>query len=531
MIRTKKARDAAQKLRVFVSSVQKELGLERAAVPQSIVVDPFLEKHCQAVLFEEEPTTGRPKNHAYLETLQGCEIYLLIVDVEYGQPDGHLSATHHEYRKAQELEMPIAVFIRGLDSTHDRDRKPETLAFINEIRSDDHKYKRFHDREDLKPAIRSVLLSILKNQFRLAPSRTEENESDDQIENASGFELTSMDELTVNLLDPVAVADLVNAVMSPKFRVSDHAGEQALTMRGLAIQVRDRSSVVNRAGCILFHSQPAIWFPQCEILADAYEEPKISGSPKGMKTINAPLLAAVHHALDFIDKYTFHPRRIIGLNNVRLDEYPQQALREVLINALAHRDYADATRKIILRIFSDRIEVASPGYPLKPLTIAKLEKGNYRPCSRNPLITQTLALMHQMEQRGTGFARMREAMLNHGLNAPVLSRSDGYFIVTLFGPNGDYDRIRLTGPIAGPVTPAIEEQLNHRQKGIYLEVQKRGRVTRRWCVDTFTVANDTAGRDLKLLVELGLLVQQGKGRAAHYILRPAASTDKRPMEL
>lgn len=104
------------------------------------------------------------------------------------------------------------------------------------------------------------------------------------------------------------------------------------------------------------------------------DEPKISGRPKGMKIINAPLLVAVRQVLAFIDKHTSHPRRVVGLNNVRLNEYPEDALREVLINAQAHRDYADTTRKIILRIFSDRIEIASHGYPLKPLTISKLEK-------------------------------------------------------------------------------------------------------------------------------------------------------------
>lgn len=519
------------KLKVFVSSVQKELGLERAAVPQVIAFDTFLDKHCEAVLFEEQPTTGRPNKRAYLETLKGCVIYLLIVDVEYGRPDGDLSATHHEYREAQKKHMPTAVFIRGLDSARDKDRKPETKAFLNEVKKDEHKYKRFHDREDLRPAIREALLSILKNQFDRVPSRRESDESDHQIDKASSFELAPMNDLTVDCVDKDAASELVEAVIEPEFRIYDDVIEQALALRGLAIRRNKQSSIINRAGCILFHPQPATQFPQCEILADAYDEKKISGRPKGMETINAPLLVAVRQALAFIDKHTFHPRRVVGLNNVRLDEYPEDALREVLINALAHRDYADATRKIILRIFSDRIEVASPGYPLKPLTISKLERGKYRPCSRNPLITQTLALMHQMEQRGTGFARMRDAMLNHGLEAPDLSQSDGYFVVTLPGPAGQYDRIRITGKEAGPVTPAIEERLNDRQKKIILEVQKSGQVTRRWCVEKFKVANDTAGRDLKELVNLGILLPKGKGRAAHYVINSSESTDNRPKKL
>jgi ATP-dependent DNA helicase RecG len=63
--------------------------------------------------------------------------------------------------------------------------------------------------------------------------------------------------------------------------------------------------------------------------------------------------------------------------------------------------------------------VASPGYPPSPLTLAKLRRGNYRPYSRNSVIAQALATLKRMDQRGSGFARMRDAMLNHGLDAPL----------------------------------------------------------------------------------------------------------------
>ena len=91
------------------------------------------------------------------------------------------------------------------------------------------------------------------------------------------------------------------------------------------------------------------------------------------------------------------------------------------------------SRKIALQISSDRIVVASPGYPPSPLTLAKLHRGNYRPCSRNSVFAQALATMHLMEQRGSGFARMRDTMLDHGLDAPFYAQQDGYFVVTFHG--------------------------------------------------------------------------------------------------
>jgi len=79
------------------------------------------------------------------------------------------------------------------------------------------------------------------------------------------------------------------------------------------------------------------------------------------------------------------------------------------------------------------------------------------------------------------------------------------------------------------VTPAIEAPLNDRQKRILAEALRAGTVTRRWCVTEFKVANDTAGRDLKTLVELRLLETQGKGRGVRYTPASAAeSTGKRP---
>src|SRR2546430_10679943 len=99
----------SDKLNIFVSSVQKELELERAAVASLIATDPFLLQHCTAVLFEQEPPSPRPAKQPYLDALRGCAIYVLMIANEYGQRDGEISATHHEYRLAQALKLPTIV--------------------------------------------------------------------------------------------------------------------------------------------------------------------------------------------------------------------------------------------------------------------------------------------------------------------------------------------------------------------------------------------------------------------------------------
>ena len=444
---------------------------------------------------------------------------------EYGGADGEISATHHEYRLAQELKLPTLVFLKGAT---DGGRSPEAKALIDEIKRDGFTYKRFHDREDLRPLMLEALRRMLAEAFAFQATPDEVAEGEQQVEAASPFETAVLTDAFVTGLDQGLLDRFNGSVATNTAEPLSRSGGEALHARGLAVSAGARDRFHPTTGAfVLFAPKPANRFPQCEILADAYEGQRITGRPKGQTGINSPLPLALEQALKFIDEHSFHPRRVVGLNNLRLDEYPTAALREVLVNAVAHRNYEDAARKIFVRVFSDRVEIASPGYPLKPLTPARLRRGGYRPCSRNPLIAQTLATLSLMEQRGTGFARMRDAMLDHGLDEPKIEQQDGFFVVTLPGPAGNFDRIKTPATVPGPVTPAIEAQLNERQKRIFARVMSEGMVTRGWCVAEFGVANDTAGRDLKGLTALGLLELIGKGRAVRYV---AKSTDNRPTQ-
>lgn len=76
------------KKRIFISSVQKELELERAAVSGLIATDPFLMQHCSPILFEREPASSRPASMPYLDRLRECSVYVLLVGKDYGRPDG-----------------------------------------------------------------------------------------------------------------------------------------------------------------------------------------------------------------------------------------------------------------------------------------------------------------------------------------------------------------------------------------------------------------------------------------------------------
>ena len=198
-------------------------------------------------------------------------------------------------------------------------------------------------------------------------------------------------------------------------------------------------------------------------------------------------------------------------------------MREALVNAVAHRQYEDGGRKIILEVFADRVVISSPGLPPSPITLPNLRKGKYRPCSRNPVLVQCLSYFHRIEERGSGFRRMRDQMLNHGLDQPLLGTDTGYFQVTFPGPGGNLDRIRA--PEAKLlVTPAVEAALSQRQREMVTLLAAGEELVGGACEARFRVTRPVITKDFKRLVELGIAEQIGRGPSTRYRLKPSPAS-------
>lgn len=524
------------RLRVFVSSVQKELEDERLIVQNLVVTDTFLSAHCTPVLYEYEPASPTKALEGCFATLDACQVYLLIVGVQYGTPVGELSITHAEYRRAKEEGLPVLAFIRGERHVQ---REAGTVALLAELDADGPKYKRFGNVIDLQREVRAALLKLLRDRFGIAPTSDEEEIARQTIEATSPFESRPLDRIRWQDLDHDVVRRLLASAEGREGAdISDEDLLAGAALRGLVWHKpgepwipepgegfgdgqerhkRPDEHFATAAGIVLLAHDPSAVFPQCRILADAYRGAEADGAPRDHEDIRAPMPIAVDRALAFVDRNTRHPMRVVGLNRVRIDEYPEEALREAVVNAVAHRQYEDAGRKILLEVFSDRVVVSSPGLPPAPLTLANLRKGKYRPCSRNPVLAQCLSYFHRIEERGSGFRRMTDQMLDHGLDRPLLGTDTGYFQVTFPGPGEDIDRLRVPESRL-VVTPAIEAQLNKRQTETLAEVLKSGSVSSGWLVKNLQITYDTANRDLIELAGLGLLVRQGKGRATRYVL-------------
>jgi ATP-dependent DNA helicase RecG len=124
--------------------------------------------------------------------------------------------------------------------------------------------------------------------------------------------------------------------------------------------------------------------------------------------IKAPLIPALEEAMVFIKKHinlSYHFDG--GLKRKERWQYPLEAVRELLLNAVVHRDYKN-TSDVVIKIFDNRILFTNPGRIYGNLTIEDLKRDDYVSSIRNKLLAEAFYLMGDIEKYGTGFLRIRQ---------------------------------------------------------------------------------------------------------------------------
>ena len=504
------------KLRVFISSVQKELEDERMQIRILLSSDPFLLRYTVPMLFEKYPAPLRPDKKLYLKLLEKCQIYVLIIGKEYGNRSDGKSATHHEYDFAQKNHLPILVCIKG-DSKFKRDEAEEN--FFNIIKEDGHTYSRFKNKEELHRLVRERLIAHIKESYELAPTKEENKIADDATSVASPFDRQRLREHDLTSLTAPGVNALAKGIDSDsRKRLKPADREQLLLDRGyLWFSPSTETLRPTAAGLLLMGKDPSALFTQCRIQLDVYQGLTTDDEAVLAEPIRGNVPDVIDQVVNIIRRNTRKTPRVVGLKRVEIAEYPDTALREALVNALAHRDYEDTSQHVFVEVFFDRIVVTNPGPPVSRPPLRRLETGKARSRSRNPLLSQGLVFLKLMEERGTGIRRMRKAMLDHGLDLPKFEIDEDRFVLILPGPGDDLGRIKAPTTEWGGLPKSVTEELNERQRVILELAIISGSVTNRQVRDQFKVVRDTAHRDLLILCELGLLQQVGDGPATRYI--------------
>ena len=152
------------------------------------------------------------------------------------------------------------------------------------------------------------------------------------------------------------------------------------------------------------------------------------------KRIEGTLSEMLDEAIAFC-KRNIKVQTIINPNNGKREdrlEYPMNAIREAILNALIHRDYSIYTEGTPIQIcfFIDRLEIHSPGSLYGRMTVNDL--GKARPDLRNPALATMSEFLLKTENRYSGIPTIRREMKEYGLPDPVFENKRNEFVVTLY---------------------------------------------------------------------------------------------------
>lgn len=229
--------------------------------------------------------------------------------------------------------------------------------------------------------------------------------------------------------------------------------------------------------------------------------------------VRAPLLLAVEEALTFIKKHINLSYHFDGsIERKERWQYPLEALRELLLNAVVHRDYKSAS-DIVVKIFDDRIVFTNPGKLFGKLRVEDLERDDYVSSLRNRLLAEAFYLTGDIERYGTGFVRIREFLSSY----PEISLH--------FEEMGDFFKVELrpVAQVTPPVTPPIIP-ITDLERRILMLLSNEPTSSSSDLAGVLSMRRDTVKEYLGRLKARGLLVREGSPRMGRWLLTDAGRT-------
>jgi ATP-dependent DNA helicase RecG len=309
----------------------------------------------------------------------------------------------------------------------------------------------------------------------------------DRLRESSGFERRTLEGATTEELDPEIIRAWAKLA---KGRLKNFSGEEPPN------SIIERLHLVHGpqvtvAGWLLFSSEPDARLPQATIRALAER-----GAARDTKVITGPATRQIEEALEFVVRNLKVRTSVAGARRVERAELPAAAVREVIANAVAHRDYR-STAAIQLRVSDDGLEIWNAGALPPPLTPALLRE-RHPSVPPNPLLARALFLAGYIEEWGTGTLTVIDLMRENGNPEPRFEDASA--------------GIRVVLPFKGSGVGALSAREQAGLKGMKVgqsfssaDYARRAGVSAR-----------TAGTDLVSLEARGLVIRTGVGRATRW---------------
>lgn len=232
---------------------------------------------------------------------------------------------------------------------------------------------------------------------------------------------------------------------------------------------------------------------------------------KDRRELFGSLLEQMEEAFDYIDRYNRTRAEFSGLDRLDMRDYPPEAIREALLNAIIHRDYSFSGATLI-SIFEDRIEFVTIGGLVKGITLDDVKLGVS--VLRNQHLANIFYRLRLIEAYGTGILKINECYDDYAVK-PTIETTDNAFKITL--PNTNFyakEQKSLSTAKTGASTSVTKKE--ERINAILELCHSKGGIVRSDIEMALGVSQSTAILLLRELTKEGVLIKKGKTKNLRY---------------
>ncbi len=414
-----------------------------------------------------------------------CLYFSVCIQYGWEDPNDGLSPTEKEFDFATANGKYRLLFLKNLG----KDEPHPKMAALTARAKEQLKYQRFDDIADLTACVYDSLVELLE-EWGVIQNRP--------------FDAAVCPEFQQAALDEKKIKWFVKTARQERNLALKANASSADVLTHL--KLADGHALTN-AAALLFARDPQRFKTTAVVKCAHYHGTEVAKPVPSYQVFDGTLFDQVDDAVDFVlSKLNRRVgTRAEGPAAPVSYELPKEAVAELIVNAVAHRDYT-SNASVQVSIFSDRIEVWNPGHLPPGMTPDDLAKPHSSEPA-NPLIAHPLYLAHYIESLGTGTIDIIRLCRESGLPPPEFVQRGRQFVVTVW-------RDWLTDAV-------MEEMgLNQREKEVVQYIKTRGQIGNKDYQDKFDVSKPTASRHLDVLSDKGLLAKVGTtGKGTHYVIR------------
>jgi len=245
---------------------------------------------------------------------------------------------------------------------------------------------------------------------------------------------------------------------------------------------------------------------------------------KDSSRTKADILTQIEQVMDFVRKHINKEIIITGeAQNTQKWQYPLEAIREIVMNMIVHRDYRSASDSIV-KVFNNKIEFYNPGRLPENITVEDLLSNNYKSTPRNKLIADFCKSLGLIEKYGSGIRRIVDYCKAENLPVPEFRNISDGFMVTIFGKEKEevikdvikVDIENFTDRVTDRVTDKVTVRVTANQKKIIDHLKENKRITTAELAQKIGISQRKIKENIRKLKGMGLLSRIGSEKSGYW---------------